>query len=90
MTPTIKIEKSVLDIFNRDVQRLMRSRKTTPSQLGAARLYAKLNGFVDSEPKPEEKIIADEPPAEGQTFPIGAVVLQDGKKYRVVAEEIEE
>lgn len=72
-------EKSALDIFKQDVQKLLRSPKSTPSQIAAAKLYAQLNAFVDSadgESEPQGKIVADQ------------VIERDGRKLRTVVTDV--
>lgn len=71
-------EDSTLDELKSDLRKMMRSPKTTPSQIAAARLYAKLSGFVDSEPEPEGKIVADQ------------VLERDGRKLRTVVTDVTE
>jgi hypothetical protein len=71
-------EKSPLDEFKRDVRKLMRNPKTTPSQIAAAKLYATLSGFVDSadDESPEGKIVADQ------------IIERDGRKLRTLVTDV--
>jgi hypothetical protein len=68
--------------FNAELERAIRNPKTTRNQVSALRMKAQLNGYLGTVPEPLNE---NEP----QKFPIGAIIIQSGKKYRVVAEELE-
>jgi len=53
------------------------------TQLERLKLGIKAGPHIHSDDEPENNS-----PTEPQTFPIGAVIVQDGKKYQVKAEEI--
>jgi hypothetical protein len=74
------------ETFKAEVRRAMKNKKLTYPQAAALKLYGQLHGFAPS------SLPTAEPAADNetlQTFPIGSVIVQDGKKYRVVAQEID-
>jgi len=66
--------------FDAELERAIHNRKINPQQVKALQLFAKVHGYGVAEIES-----ADEP----QKFAIGSVIMQDGQKYRVVAQEIE-
>jgi hypothetical protein len=66
--------------WNDDVNRLIGSKNTTRIQIAALRLKAVAQGYL----MPEETAKADG----RQKFAVGDIVVQDGKKFRIVAQEI--
>jgi hypothetical protein len=78
--------------FLEQVERACYTRKLTVAQVDALKLYGELRGWTGRRKRDTEDAAAkkaESPEVESiQTFPIGAVITQDGKSYRVVAEEI--
>ena len=73
--------------FIADLNNAMRNKHIRPAQIAALRLRAQVGGFLPgSQQTPVEPAAAE---VEGvQRFPIGAVIIQDGVKYKVTAEEV--
>ena len=87
--------------FLKQVEKAIYSRRLTIAQVRALELLCRANGWANgiprskniklSEPEVAEDAEADESSVAlaAQLFPIGAVIVQDGKRYEVKAEEIE-
>jgi hypothetical protein len=73
--------------FDIELQRAIRNPKTTRNQVTALRLFAQLHGFIPSSIPPYESAANSD--SNPQMFAIGSVIVQGGKKYRVLAEEIQ-
>jgi|HubBroStandDraft_1064217.scaffolds.fasta_scaffold241636_2 hypothetical protein len=83
------------EVFLQDLKTdLRRSRPGSIARTKFAAMYAKLAFGADPE-DPEIPAAESEPTTDksgtdlAQQFPIGSVIVQDGRKYRVVAQEIE-
>ena len=74
--------------FIADLNNAMRNKRIRPAQIAALRLRAAVGGFLPgAQPTPAEPAAAE---VDGvQTFPIGSIIVQAGKKYKVIAQEIE-
>jgi hypothetical protein len=70
--------------FNAELERMIRNRKVTRNQISAMRLLAQTRGYLVTLPEPNA-----ENAGEPQKFAIGSIIVQDGKRYEVRAEEIE-
>jgi hypothetical protein len=66
--------------FEAELERAIRNKRTTPQQIKALQLCAKVHGFIAPEPEDEDG---------RQKFAVGDVIVQDGTKYRIEAVEIE-
>ncbi len=88
--------------FLKQVEKAIYRRRLTIAQIRALELLCRVNGWANGMPhskdiklslpeSDENEIDADESSVEhaAQLFPIGAVIVQDGRKYQVKAEEIE-
>jgi Fe2+ or Zn2+ uptake regulation protein len=69
--------------FNAELQRMIRNRKVTRNQISVMRLLAQTRGYLFTLPEPDA-----ENESEPQKFAIGSIIVQDGKRYEVRAEEI--
>ena len=87
--------------FLKQVEKAIYSRRLTIAQVRALELMCRAKGWANGIPRAKDINLsrpeADEPEGTSeeasvagavQTFPIGAVLVQDNKRYRVVAEEI--
>jgi len=75
--------------FLEQVEKAIYSRKLSVAQVDALKLYSNLQGWssgIKWSGLSKPKDAAEEPSV--QAFPIGAIIVQDGKKYQVKAEEI--
>jgi len=66
------------DVFEQQLQRAMRSPKTSPSQFAALRLYAELHGWKTPS-KPSKEAVA------AHRYKVGDICNVNGKHYRVTA-----
>jgi hypothetical protein len=76
-------------VFMADLTRATNNKHINPAQVAALRLRALVGGFIPgTQPTAEPAAAAAD---EGvQRFPIGSVIIQSGKKYKVIAQEIVE
>jgi hypothetical protein len=77
-------ESPALARFTAELERAMRSKHTTPQNIKALQLFARVHGLAVSVPEPESK-----DKDERQKFCVGDIVTQAGKKYRIEAVELE-
>jgi hypothetical protein len=85
VVPVATVPEVSLDVFKKAVLKASRKKNLKPSQVAALRLYAQLHFGLPANSPSKVESGADEV----QKFQIGSVIVQDGRKYRVVAQEIE-
>jgi hypothetical protein len=66
--------------FDAELERAIHNKKVNQHQVGALQLFAKIHGYGMAEVENEN---------DPQKFAIGSVIVQDAKRYRVMAQEIE-
>jgi hypothetical protein len=71
------------EMFEKAILKASRKKNLKPSQVAALRLYSQLHFGLDTGSKPASEVGA------AQRFAVGEIIIQDGKRFQIVAQEIE-